>query len=113
MNRLSLVFPTLELKEKALDYREEHFKNGEMAIHGDGGLDNAESYEGWIKKINEDLWVVEDQLRIKEKNNQFDESFISLARSVYYHNDERAKIKREINKKYGSSIIEEKFYEKY
>lgn len=66
-----------------------------------------------LKKINEDLWVVEDQLRIKEKNNQFDESFISLARSVYYHNDERAKIKREINKKYGSSIIEEKFYEKY
>lgn len=52
---LTLVFPTLELKEKALDYREEHFKNGENSIHGDDGLDEAESYEEWIEKINEDL----------------------------------------------------------
>ena len=49
----------------------------------------------------------------KEKNNEFDEGFISLARSVYYHNDERSRIKREINVKYGSSIVEEKSYEKY
>lgn len=63
--------------------------------------------------MNGDLWIVEDQLRIKEKNNQFDEGFISLARSAYYHNDERSEIKREINLKYRSSIIEEKSYEKY
>jgi hypothetical protein len=66
-----------------------------------------------LKKVNIDLWIVEDQLRLKEKNDEFDEGFISLARSVYYHNDERSRIKREINEKYGSSIIEEKSYEKY
>ena len=59
------------------------------------------------------MWIVEDQLRVKEKNRDFDEAFISLARSVYYHNDERARIKREINNEYNSSIIEEKSYEKY
>lgn len=66
-----------------------------------------------LKKINRDLWNVEDQLRIREKDSNFNEAFISLARSVYYHNDERARVKREINNKYGSSIIEEKSYEKY
>lgn len=66
-----------------------------------------------LKKVNSDLWLVEDQLRIREKNNQFDDGFVSLARSVYYHNDERSTIKREINMKYGSLIIEEKSYEKY
>ena len=66
-----------------------------------------------LKKVNEDLWKVEDQLRIKEKLGDFDDAFISLARSVYYHNDERAVIKRQINEKYGSIIVEEKSYEKY
>ena len=66
-----------------------------------------------LKKVNKQLWDVEDALRIKEKNNEFDVHFTSLARSVYFLNDERAVIKREINMKYGSSIIEEKQYEKY
>ena len=70
-------------------------------------------YTDALYYINESLWEVEDKLRVKEKNKIFDEGFIALARSVYYHNDKRSVIKREINEKYGSSVIEEKSYEKY
>lgn len=52
---LKLVFPTIDLKESALAYRQEHFDKGEKAIHGDGGLDEAENYEQWVEKINADL----------------------------------------------------------
>jgi predicted acetyltransferase len=53
--KLSLVFPSIEHKEAALAYRQEHFDNGELLIHGDGGLDEAENYEEWVEKINVDL----------------------------------------------------------
>lgn len=66
-----------------------------------------------MKSINLELWMIEDKIRVKEKNKQFDQEFIELARNVYYKNDERSKIKREINLKYNSDIIEEKQYEKY
>ncbi len=52
---LRLVFPGVGHKELALAYRQEYFDNGELMIHGDGGLDNAECYERWIEKINADL----------------------------------------------------------
>ncbi len=54
-NRLKLVFPAIDHKESALAYRQEHFDKGELTIHGDGGLDEAENYEQWIEKINADL----------------------------------------------------------
>lgn len=63
--------------------------------------------------VNLKLWDVEDKLRIKEKKREFDTEFIDLARSVYHLNDERSTIKRQINEIYGSTIIEEKYYEKY
>jgi hypothetical protein len=66
-----------------------------------------------LKNVNEKLWDIEDQIRIKESQQQFDEEFISLARSVYFINDERAEIKRNINKKTGSDLIEEKSYSDY
>ena len=66
-----------------------------------------------MKDINEKLWDIEDKIRIKEKNKQYDEEFIQLARSVYFWNDKRAEVKKEINLKYDSDIIEEKQYEKY
>mgnify|MGYP000912752974 CR=1 FL=1 len=66
-----------------------------------------------LRSKNQDLWIVEDKLRIKEKNKEFDDEFIQLARSVYFMNDKRSEIKREINLKSGSNIIEEKSYEKY
>jgi len=66
-----------------------------------------------LKKINSSLWKIEDKIRIKESLKEFDEDFIELARSVYKINDERSLIKREINLKYNSGIVEEKSYEKY
>ena len=63
--------------------------------------------------VNKKLWEVEDQLRIKEKNNQFDDNFIQLARSVYMYNDQRAALKKQINELTQSELIEEKSYEKY
>lgn len=66
-----------------------------------------------LKAVNERLWEIEDDIRIKEKAQQFDADFIRLARSVYFENDERARLKREINLALGSSYIEEKSYQDY
>lgn len=63
--------------------------------------------------VNERLWVIEDDIRDKERVQQFDADFIRLARAVYFENDERAAIKRRINVKLGSSIVEEKSYSDY
>jgi hypothetical protein len=64
-------------------------------------------------EVNERLWVIEDDIRDKERAQQFDAEFIRLARAVYFENDERAAIKRRINVKLGSSIVEEKSYSNY
>jgi hypothetical protein len=66
-----------------------------------------------LREINGKLWVVEDDIRDKERDREFDARFIELARSVYVINDERAAVKRKINEKLGSSIVEEKSYADY
>ena len=66
-----------------------------------------------LKAVNERLWVIEDDIRIKEKAQAFDAEFVRLARSVYFENDERARIKKDINLALGSSYVEEKSYEDY
>jgi hypothetical protein len=63
--------------------------------------------------VNERLWVIEDDIRDKERAQAFDAEFIRLARAVYTENDERAAIKRRINAKLGSTIVEEKSYRPY
>ena len=69
------------------------------------------SFKNDLKNINLKLWDIEDGKRLAEKNSQFDEKFIELARSVYKFNDERAKIKLAINKALKSNIKEVKSYE--
>ena len=66
-----------------------------------------------LKEINLTLWNIEDQIRIKEKNKEFDNIFIELARSVYFKNDKRAEIKKRINQLSNSEISEEKSYAEY
>jgi Family of unknown function (DUF6165) len=66
-----------------------------------------------LLEVNERLWVIEDGIRDKERAKAFDADFIRLARAVYFENDERAAIKRRINTKLGSSIVEEKSYAGY
>ena len=66
-----------------------------------------------IKKINLNLWVIEDKIRICEKNKNFGKEFIELSRSVYLNNDKRAAIKSQINDLLGSNIREVKEYADY
>jgi hypothetical protein len=63
--------------------------------------------------VNERLWVIEDDIRDKERAQAFDAEFIRLARAVYFENDERAAIKRRINTVLGSGLVEEKSYSNY
>jgi len=66
-----------------------------------------------LQAVNERLWVIEDDIRDKERAKSFDAAFIELARSVYIENDERAAIKKRINTTLGSAIVEEKSYASY
>jgi hypothetical protein len=63
--------------------------------------------------INQELWKIEDDIRDKERNKEFDDEFIRLARAVYVTNDKRAEVKKSINLKYGSLFVEEKSYQQY
>ena len=68
---------------------------------------------GELKQINETLWEIEDDIRDKERVKEFDERFIELARSVYFTNDKRSQVKKELNLHLGSQIVEEKSYQDY
>ncbi len=76
-------------------------------------LDEINIYLKELIDINSKLWVIEDDIRDCERKKQFDQKFIDLARSVYFTNDKRAKVKLEINEKFGSELVEVKSYEKY
>ncbi len=66
-----------------------------------------------LRAINEKLWDIEDAIREQERAGDFGPRFVELARAVYYTNDERAAVKRELNEKLGSELIEEKSYADY
>ncbi|NOX19422.1 MAG: hypothetical protein GXO87_14230 [Chlorobi bacterium] len=77
------------------------------------GIDeNTEVYKKLIE-VNTALWEIEDKIRIKEADQEFDEEFIELARSVYFKNDERFELKKKVNEMSGSFLAEEKEYVKY
>tara|TARA_B100001093_G_C26353421_1_gene811280 strand:- start:201 stop:599 length:399 start_codon:yes stop_codon:yes gene_type:complete len=63
-----------------------------------------------LKEVNKKLWEIEDKIRKKDSKNEFDQEFIDLAKSVYKENDKRATLKKEINLKYSSFLVEEKSY---
>ncbi|HUX74547.1 MAG TPA: DUF6165 family protein [Steroidobacteraceae bacterium] len=69
--------------------------------------------ENALRAVNERLWMIEDDIRAKERAQAFDAEFIRLARAVYFENDERAAIKRRINTELGSKLLEEKSYSDY
>jgi hypothetical protein len=79
---------------------------------GAGAVD-VESEEASLTRVNEMLWVIEDEIRDEEHAQRFGEKFVELARSVYVTNDERAAIKKRINMRLGSTIVEEKSYKPY
>ena len=86
-----------------------------LTITLDGHLkkNDIQEFLDALIKINSELWVIEDEIRDCERSKKFDEKFISLARSVYITNDKRSEIKLDINKKFGSEIVEVKSYEEY
>jgi hypothetical protein len=97
------------LKNVKIEY-DELFKIYENNFRVDA---NAKRLLAELKTINKTLWNIEDDIRDKERHKTFDEEFIELARSVYITNDERSRIKRNINNTFGSELIEEKSYSDY
>jgi hypothetical protein len=77
------------------------------------GAADVGSEERALEQVNQRLWVIEDDIRDKEAARTFDQRFIELARAVYIENDERAAIKKRINTRLGSKIVEEKSYKDY
>ena len=109
----------LEIKsEKIKDPEKLNFINDEYKILKNQLNTNIKNYSeieslyNSLKEINSKLWVIEDDKRLCEKNSDFGEKFIKL-RDVHFLNDERAKLKLEINNKTGSKIKEIKEYTKY
>ena len=97
--KLKLIREELELLNQTLN---KHINNIDI-----------QNYLDSLIEINSKLWTIEDDIRDCERNKKFDQTFIDLARSVYFTNDKRSEVKLEINKKFGSKIIEVKSYEEY
>ena len=97
--KIKLIREELELLNQTLN---KHINNNDI-----------QNYLDSLIEINSKLWTIEDDIRDCERNKKFDQTFIELARSVYFTNDERSEVKLEINKKFGSKIIEVKSYEEY
>ena len=129
MNKIIVEVSAGELLDKIsiLEIKKEKIKNTEKLLFVEEeynilkeylnkniNLDTEiKKYFSDLKKTNLKLWKIEDEIRICEKNSDFSKIFIELARSVYFFNDERAKIKLDINKHTGSKIIEVKDYVDY
>ena len=97
--KLKLIREELELLNQTLN---KHIKKNDI-----------QNFLDSLIEINSKLWVIEDDIRDCERNKKFDQTFIDLARSVYFTNDKRSEVKLEINRKFGSKIIEVKSYEEY
>lgn len=127
LNNSLLMVPTSigELYDKIsiLEIKQSKIEDKEKITHIDNELTKLkqlsikypidESLYFKLKNINNILWDVEDEIREKERDKKFDERFIELARMVYKTNDWRSDIKKEINLKYNSDIVEVKSYESY
>ena len=106
-------------KEKIKDPEKLRFINNEYDVLKDQFIKNIKSDKKldslfkFLKEINNKLWLIEDDKRLCEKNSDFGEEFIKLSRDVHFLNDERAKIKLEINNHTGSKIKEIKEYTSY
>ena len=101
LKKVKKVSYELELLKSSLD----SFKKNEIK--------ELKNLMNELKIINEKLWVIEDDIRLLEKNKKFDSEFIELARSVYITNDERFEVKNKINKLFSSNVEEVKSYEEY
>jgi hypothetical protein len=110
----------LEIKSQRMtDAAKLHNVRTELTLLGDtwkaspfAAADISTQWEG-LRDVNGKLWDIEDRIRDKERDGLFDAEFIALARAVYVTNDERAAIKKQINTRLGSALVEEKSYAAY
>ena len=110
---LQIKIENLQEKNALKNVKLEHDQLNE--IYNSNFLDDekAKFLMNSLSQINKKLWDIEDKIRHKERIKKFDGEFIEFARNVYFTNDKRSRIKREINEAFGSTIIEEKSYSKY
>ena len=108
---LSIKLKKIKNTEKLKNIQKEY----EILLHSmkDSGIDTDSDEFEQLKRINLKLWDIEDRIRLKEAAKQFDDEFIDLAPSVYFTNDDRAAIKKEINLMHNSELVEEKEYKDY
>jgi hypothetical protein len=108
---LNIKKDNIDDEEKSYNINKEFLYLHEI-VFSQLNIDYQEDYLS-LFEINKSLWDIEDKLRDKERNKEFDDEFIELARLVYFTNDKRAELKKHINLKYNSNFIEEKSYAKY
>lgn len=99
-------------REKLKNVRTELASLQETCDHFIGSRADVTQLQTLLQNINEALWDIEDAIRVKERNKEFDNEFIEIARSVYVTNDKRCAVKKQIDALLGSHITEEKSYEK-
>jgi hypothetical protein len=115
LDRLSILeIKMIKVKDevKLANIQKEHDYLKEL-IDNDLSFERIEPYYRELFRINHSLWIIEDELRVLEANQDFGNEFIKLARSVYFTNDERAEVKKKINIDEKSEFIEEKSYINY
>jgi len=107
-----LQIKSRHLQGDALGHVQRELQLLEAALAATGvALDPA--LEAQLLEVNGQLWEIEDAIREQERQRRFEQAFIELARSVYRTNDRRADLKRQINQRYGSTLIEQKSYSAY
>ena len=101
------------IDQKKLENVSKEFNYLKDIVEIDLGISTTSEIYLKLLNINKELWDIEYDIRDKERNREFDERFIELARAVYFTNDKRADVKKEINLKFGSTFVEEKSYQDY
>lgn len=110
---LEIKMERIEDETKQANVRHEHELLSAVWLAAGSGDPEIDRLRAELKRVNEALWVIEDDIRDEERQRRFGERFIELARSVYVRNDERASLKKDINLRLGSAIVEEKSYQDY
>lgn len=110
---LQIKLANLKAKSALKNVKKEHDQLCTIFDHNFSENANAKQLMTDLKLVNQKLWDIEDRIRDKERSKTFDEDFIELARRVYFTNDDRSRIKRNINETFGSELIEEKSYADY
>ena len=107
-----LQIKALHLRGEALGHVQQELALLQQALQSTGvALDPA--LEAQLLEVNGQLWEIEDAIREQERQRCFEQAFIELARAVYRTNDRRAELKRQINQRYGSTLVEQKSYSAY